>query len=137
MLVVFAAMTGCVEDPVTDFDTSDAHIIDTRQRLHWSFEHIEGARHIAWDCIVVGVQQLGIGEEEPIVIYDQTESRAKRAEVSLRNMGYQYVKNAGSVEDAQALLDRPMVTPEDTEPSDDEKAIMEECTQRRSLRPEP
>lgn len=136
MLAALVALVGCADEPVTDFDTTNAHIIDTRQRLHWSFAHIEGSRHVDWDCIVIGMQQLGIGEEEPIVLYDQTESQAKRAEVSLRNMGYQYVRNAGGLQDAQALLDRPIVSPENTEPTEDELAIMEECNQRRSQRPE-
>lgn len=135
-LAVAVVMVGCEDEPNIDFDLTDAHVIDTRQRLHWGFAHVEGARHIDWDCIVIGMRHLGIEEHEPIVIYDQNESLARRAEVSLRNMSYLYVRNAGGLQDVQQLLDRPIVSPEDSTPTEVEQAIMAECEERRALRPE-
>lgn len=117
-----------------DFDLSNAHIIDTRERPQWAIRHVEGARHIDWDCIVLGMQELGIGESEPIVLYGSSASAAGRAETSLRNMDYVKVRNAGSLDQAAELLGRPIVRPEVTAPDADEEAIHAGCAERREIR---
>lgn len=132
--VVVALISACAGEPNQDFDLTDAHLIDTRERFQWAVRHVEGARHIDWDCIVLGVQYLGIGEDEPIVVYGTSSTAAGRAETSLRNMDYQLVRNAGSVQEAADLLDRSIVSAADTEPDADDLAIQAACEERREIR---
>ena len=127
-------LTACDTEPDRDFDLTEAHIIDTRERYQWVVRHVEGARHIDWDCIVLGMQVLGIDEDEPIVIYGVSSSAASRAETSLRNMDYRLVRNAGSVQEAAELLGRPIVQADDTGPDAEDLAIEEACEERREIR---
>lgn len=123
-------LAGCANEADQEVDLENAHIIDVRSRLHWAFSHIDGARHVQWDCIYLGAQVLGIAEDDSIVLYGENESLVSRAEGSLRNMSYNRVLNAGSMGQAQALLGRSIVQPEQTAPDALEQAIIARCEER-------
>lgn len=127
-------LTACGEEHRPDFDLSEALIIDTRERSQWAIHHVMGSRHVDWDCIVLAMEVLQVSEEDPIVIYGSSATGASRAETSLRNMDFQLVRNAGSMQEAAELLERPVVRPDNTEPDALEEAIVEACDERRQIR---
>ncbi|MCH8552774.1 MAG: rhodanese-like domain-containing protein [Natronospirillum sp.] len=127
-------LTACGEEPRPDFDLSEALIIDTRERSQWAIHHVTGARHVDWDCIVLAMRVLEVNEDDPIVIYGSSATGASRAETSLRNMDFQLVRNAGSMQEAAELLERPVVRPDNMEPDEHEEAIVEACDERRQIR---
>ena len=84
---------------------ADAVWIDVRTPTEYSQGHLEQARNIPFDGIVVGVTSLKLSSDAPIYVYCASGGRAKVAKQSLEAAGYTNVTNAGGLEDARKLAE--------------------------------
>ena len=69
----------------------------------WNSGHLESAIHIEWQNITS--IQSNIPKNEEIYLYCRSGKRSGKATKILLDAGYSNVINAGSIEEASALLD--------------------------------
>ena len=78
-------------------------VIDVRSLNEWNSGHLESAIHIEWQNITS--IQSNIPKNEEIYLYCRSGKRSGKATKILLDAGYSNVINAGSIEEASALLD--------------------------------
>lgn len=72
-----------------------ALLIDVRSQPEFGSGHLEGALHIPHTQIVEGLSKLRVPKDQPVVLYCRTGNRSGQAQISLQQVGYQQVTNAG------------------------------------------
>ena len=79
-------------------------LIDVRTAEEYSVEHVVGAKNIEFQQIVPEVSKLGIGKQEPILLYCRSGRRAEIARQALMQEGFQQVINLGTVTAAKTKM---------------------------------
>ena len=75
-----------------------ALIIDVRTPEEFADGHYPGAINIPHDSILGGLNELGVTEETPIILYCRSGNRSGQAEKALLNKGFTQARNAGGLE---------------------------------------
>ena len=78
-------------------------VIDVRTLDEWNTGHLESAINIEWQNITS--IESNIPKNEKIYLYCRSGNRSGKATKILLDAGYTNVINAGSIEEASALLD--------------------------------
>ena len=81
--------------------------IDVRTEKEYQQGHIEGAQRIPYDGIDAVAGQLKLPRDTPIYLYCGSGHRAGLARKRLQELGYSEVVNAGGLEDARKLVEKP------------------------------
>lgn len=76
--------------------------IDVRSDNEWRSGHVPNAMHLPLEDIMSG-QDPELDKSAPIYLYCRSGNRSGIAEHLLKSRGYKNLKNAGSLEQAQAL----------------------------------
>ncbi len=82
-------------------------LIDVRTPEEFAAGHADGALNIEYQNIVTGVQALGVQKQEPVRVYCRSGRRSGIAQESLKEAGYMWVENLGSLEQAKAWQSQP------------------------------
>ena len=77
---------------------SQALIVDVRTAEEFADGHYPGAINIPHDTILEGLEQLGVREETPVILYCRSGNRSGQAEQALQNKGFTEARNAGGLE---------------------------------------
>ena len=77
---------------------SQALIVDVRTPEEFADGHYPGAINIPHDTILEGLEQLGVREETPVILYCRSGNRSGQAEQALQNKGFTEARNAGGLE---------------------------------------
>lgn len=84
-----------------------AYLVDVRTASEFAEGHIEGAMQIEYTSIVKGIEALGCGKDQPIVLYCSAAKRSAQALQALRAAGYTAVYTLGSMANYYV---EPMIT---------------------------
>ena len=84
-------------------------VIDVRTPEEWSRGHLLSARRVDWQDIGNVIGTLTDSFDHSIVLYCRSGSRSGKAKDILDGMGYINVVNAGSLAEAQDLLQEIIV----------------------------
>ena len=79
-------------------------VIDVRTVEEWNEGHLSLAKNIEWQDIGIEIQEVALVKEQRIIVYCRSGKRAGKAFITLTNLGYTNVINAGGLNDAQKLL---------------------------------
>jgi phage shock protein E len=82
-------------------------VIDVRTAGEYAGGHIEGAVNIPHDSIAQKIAQAGVGKDDRIVLYCQSGRRSGLALETLKGMGFSKAENAGGIEQARKVLNKP------------------------------
>ena len=77
---------------------SQALIVDVRTPEEFADGHYPGAINIPHDTILEGIEQLGVTEETPVILYCRSGNRSGQAEQVLQEKGFTEARNAGGLE---------------------------------------
>ena len=77
---------------------SQALIVDVRTPEEFADGHYPGAINIPHDTILEGIEQLGVTEETPVILYCRSGNRSGQAEQVLQKKGFTEARNAGGLE---------------------------------------
>lgn len=77
---------------------SQALIVDVRTPEEFTDGHYPGAINIPHDTILEGIEQLGVTEETPVILYCRSGNRSGQAEQVLQKKGFTEARNAGGLE---------------------------------------
>ena len=77
---------------------SQALIVDVRTPEEFADGHYPGAINIPHDTILEGLEQLGVTEETPVILYCRSGNRSGQAEQVLQEKGFTEARNAGGLE---------------------------------------
>ena len=77
---------------------SQALIVDVRTPEEFADGHYPGAINIPHDTILEGIEQLGVTEETPVILYCRSGNRSGQAEQALQKKGFIEARNAGGLE---------------------------------------
>ena len=77
---------------------SQALIVDVRTPEEFADGHYPGAINIPHDTILEGLEQLGVTEETPVILYCRSGNRSGQAEQALQKEGFTEARNAGGLE---------------------------------------
>ena len=77
---------------------SQALIVDVRTPEEFTDGHYPGAINIPHDTILEGLEQLGVTEETPVILYCRSGNRSGQAEQVLQEKGFTEARNAGGLE---------------------------------------
>ena len=77
---------------------SQALIVDVRTPEEFADGHYPGAINIPHDTILEGLEQLGVTEETPVILYCRSGNRSGQAEQVLQKKGFTEARNAGGLE---------------------------------------
>jgi phage shock protein E len=97
---------------------SEALIVDVRTPDEYADGHYPGAINIPHDTILEGLEQLGVTEETPVILYCRSGNRSGQAEQALQKKGFTEARNAGGLEALlsatarEASLPTPTASPE-------------------------
>ena len=97
---------------------SQALIVDVRTPEEFADGHYPGAINIPHDTILEGLEQLGVTEETPVILYCRSGNRSGQAEQALQKQGFTKARNAGGLEALlsatalEASLSTPTASPE-------------------------
>ena len=70
----------------------------------WNEGHLSLAKNIEWQDIGIEIQEVALVKEQRIIVYCRSGKRAGKAFITLTDLGYTNVINAGGLNDAQKLL---------------------------------
>ena len=78
--------------------THQALIVDVRTPEEFADGHYPGAINIPHETILDGLNQLGVSQETPVILYCRSGNRSGQAELALKSNGFSQAKNAGGLE---------------------------------------
>ncbi|WP_026957331.1 rhodanese-like domain-containing protein [Aliagarivorans taiwanensis] len=78
-----------------------AVLIDVRTLEEFQQGHLEGATLIPYQQIVAGAQQLGLKEDQAVVVYCRSGRRSGIAQQLLEQAGFNKVHNGGGLQEMQ------------------------------------
>jgi len=76
----------------------EALVVDVRTPEEFADGHYPGAINIPHDTILEGLEQLGVTEETPVILYCRSGNRSGQAEQALQKKGFTEARNAGGLE---------------------------------------
>ena len=78
--------------------THQALIVDVRTPEEFADGHYPGAINIPHETILDGLNQLGVSQETPVILYCRSGNRSGQAELALKSNEFSQAKNAGGLE---------------------------------------
>jgi phage shock protein E len=78
--------------------THQALIVDVRTPEEFADGHYPGAINIPHETILDGLNQLGVTQETPVILYCRSGNRSGQAELALKSNGFSQAINAGGLE---------------------------------------
>jgi len=78
--------------------TQQALIVDVRTPEEFADGHYPGAINIPHETILDGLNQLGVSQETPVILYCRSGNRSGQAELALKSNGFSHANNAGGLE---------------------------------------
>ena len=78
--------------------THQTLIVDVRTPEEFADGHYPGAINIPHDTILEGIEQLGVTEKTPVMLYCRSGNRSGQAEQALQKKGFTEARNAGGLE---------------------------------------
>ncbi|OCK80084.1 hypothetical protein K432DRAFT_353688 [Lepidopterella palustris CBS 459.81] len=82
------------------------HLIDVRTPSEFSTGSLPGALNIDYQSISLLAEAPGVAKNDKITLYCRSGRRSGIALETLKSMGFQHVRNIGSLEEARATLRR-------------------------------
>ncbi len=102
---VMAFSVACHSEPndtispeVLSAITHQALIVDVRTPEEFADGHYPGAINIPHETILDGLNQLGVTQETPVILYCRSGNRSGQAELALKSNGFSHAINAGGLE---------------------------------------
>ena len=84
-------------------------IIDVRSDAEVLEGQLQDSVHIEWTQIADSIDTVTSSKDQQIYLYCRSGGRAGRAELILKDLGYQNVENLGSIEQASNILDKKIL----------------------------
>ena len=94
----------------------EALIVDVRTPEEFADGHYPGAINIPHETILDGLNQLGVTQVTPVILYCRSGSRSGQAEQALREKGFTEATNAGGLEALLIAAGEQAVVPAPTSP---------------------
>ena len=88
---------------------SEALVLDVRTENEWNLGHLSSAKHIEWQDIAEKIRKERVKKTQRIYVYCGSGKRAEKAKITLEQLGYTNVINAGGLMEAKELLDREIL----------------------------
>jgi phage shock protein E len=82
-------------------------IVDVRTPQEYAAGHLDGAVNIEYGAIGQQISKAGISKEDKVILYCQTGRRSGVALDTLKGLGFSKAENAGGIEQARKLLQKP------------------------------
>jgi phage shock protein E len=82
-------------------------IVDVRTPQEYATGHLDGAVNIEYGAIGQQISKAGISKEDKVILYCQTGRRSGVALNTLKGLGFSKAENAGGIEQARKLLQKP------------------------------
>ena len=96
--------------------THQALIVDVRTPEEFADGHYPGAINIPHETILDGLNQLGVSQETPVILYCRSGNRSGQAELALKSNGFSQAKNAGGLEALLSAAGEQAIIPAPTSP---------------------
>lgn len=94
----------------------EALIVDVRTPEEFADGHYPGAINIPHETILDGLNQLGVTQVTPVILYCRSGNRSGQAEQALREKGFTEATNAGGLETLLIAAGEQAVVPAPTSP---------------------
>ena len=94
----------------------EALIVDVRTPEEFADGHYPGAINIPHETILDGLNQLGVTQVTPVILYCRSGNRSSQAEQALREKGFTEATNAGGLEALLIAAGEQAVVPAPTSP---------------------
>ena len=94
----------------------EALIVDVRTPEEFADGHYPGAINIPHETILDGLNQLGVTQVTPVILYCRSGNRSGQAEQALREKGFTEATNAGGLEALLSAAGEQAVVPAPTSP---------------------
>ena len=94
----------------------EALIVDVRTPEEFADGHYPGAINIPHETILDGLNQLGVTQVTPVILYCRSGNRSGQAEQALREKGFTEATNAGGLEALLIAAGEQAVVPAPTSP---------------------
>ena len=95
-----------------------ALIVDVPTPEEFADGHYPGAINIPHDTILEGLEQLGVTEKTPVILYCRSGNRSGQAEQALQEKGFTEARNAGGLEALLSATAQQASRPSSAESSD-------------------
>lgn len=95
--MVFVCANACAKDVV----------IDVRTPQEFAAGHVDGAINIEYGAIGQQISKAGVTADDKVILYCQSGRRSGIALNTLKSMGFSKAENAGGLEQARKLLQKP------------------------------
>lgn len=82
-------------------------VIDVRTPQEYAAGHVDGAINIEYGAIAQQISKAGITKEDKVILYCQTGRRSGVALNTLKDLGFSKAENAGGIDQARKLLQKP------------------------------
>lgn len=84
-------------------------LIDVRRPDEFSLGHLEGALNIPYETIAAAIREVkGADIESDVVLYCRSGRRSAIAKTTLEDLGFKWVTDLKTVEQAQIVLNIPL-----------------------------
>ena len=94
----------------------EALIVDVRTPEEFADGHYPGAINIPHETILDGLNQLGVTQVTPVILYCRSGNRSGQAEQALQEKGFTEATNAGGLEALLIAAGEQAVVPAPTSP---------------------
>lgn len=98
------------------FAAAESYLIDVRTAEEFNQAHAENAEHIPVEEIAAKIASITEDKQAEIHLYCKSGRRAEAARSKLMEMGYQNVRNLGTLADAQAFVEKQAQANAETAP---------------------
>lgn len=82
-------------------------IIDVRTPQEYAASHVDGSINIEYGAIAQQISKAGVTKDDKVMLYCQSGRRSGIALTTLQGMGFSKAENAGGIEQARKLLQKP------------------------------
>ena len=83
-------------------------IIDVRSKEEWNNGHLRDAKHLPLDILEDQIKRLAPNLQDTIYLYCRSGNRSGKAKQIMNRLGYQHIKNLGSLNEASHFLKKPI-----------------------------
>ena len=104
-LTLISVLTGTATCHGSD---TDYIIIDVRTKEEWKKGHLKDAKHLPLSILENQINNLAPNFQDTIYLYCRSGNRSGKAKQIMNRLGYQNIKNLGSVNEASHFLRKPI-----------------------------
>jgi phage shock protein E len=102
------SLSACTQ--VTPMDRSHVTaVIDVRTPAEYAAGHLQGAVNIDWNGSDFDTKVASLDKNGEYVLYCKSGNRAGQALTRMQSLGFTHVSNAGGVNEASAMMSKPIV----------------------------